>query len=47
VPRTGTDLGGALGAEAPPPKFNHVQGRKLLEAAVHIFMHQHVWEMKK
>jgi len=25
--------GGALGAEAPPPKFYYEQGRKLLEAA--------------
>ena len=31
--------GGALGAEAPPPKFYHVQAKKLLEVAVQMQLH--------
>jgi len=30
--------GGALSVEAPPPKFYNVQGRKLQETVVYIFM---------
>jgi len=34
IPRS--DLGGALGAEAPPPKTYHEQASKLLEAVVQV-----------
>ena len=44
------DLGGggvcAWGAEAPPPKFYHVQARKLLEVLA-IASYTYAWAMKR